>query len=161
MNSGEDYKDTQDHKIKRDYISCTIMVDGLYERSSKLQTRPYGDDRYWESENHIYEEIAYYRSMFNSIILKPSIASRIEDGGIEHTGKHNCYCIDCILQDKLNKITVGGTVHTLNGTAYSQTYKNDRPHIVKRNSTYYNVVSTKKTMLSKEVPLTEFLDTIY
>ena len=159
MNDNGDYKYTKDHKIKRDFISCSVMVDGLYERSSKLHTRPYGDDRYWESENHIYEEIAYYRRAFNSIILKPDIANKIEDGGIEHTGKPSCYCIDCILQDKLNRITVGSTIHTLSGAAYNQVYKNDRPHIVKHNNTYYNVVSTKKTMLNKEVPLTEFLDT--
>lgn len=157
----DDYKYTPDKKIKRQYISNSIIIDGLYERSSKLHTKPYGDDRYWESENHLYEEINYYKNQFNALILKSNLVDKIENGGIEHTGDTNCYCIDCILQDKLNNMVIDDSIHTLNGKLYHQVYKCDKPYITKKQHRYYNVVNTKNSIMSREIPLTEFMDTIY
>lgn len=155
------YKYTCDGKVKREYISSSIMVDGLYERASKYHTKPYGDDTYWETRNHVYEEIDYYRNVFDSIVMKKSLIDKVEDGCIEHTGYDNCYCIDCIIRDKINSITVGGTIHTLSGKTYTQIYRDDKPLIVRRSDKYYNVVGTRDSMLNKEVPLSDFIDTIY
>lgn len=157
----DDYKYTPDKKIKRQYISNSIIIDGLYDRSAKLHTKPYGDDRLWESENHLYEEINYYKRQFNALTLKSTLADTIEDGGIEHTGGENCYCIDCILQDRINSLVVNDCIHTLSGKMYHQVYRCNRPYIVKRKHQYYNVVCTKNSMMYVELPLTEFMDTIY
>ena len=157
----DDYRYTPDKKIKRQYISNSIIIDGLYERSAKLHTKPYGDERYWESENHLYEEINYYRNQFNALILKRELADKIESAGIEHTGDANCYCIDCILQDKINSLTINEGIQTLNGKLYHQVYRCNKPYILKRQQRYYNVVNTKNSIMNKEIPLTEFIDTIY
>ena len=161
MMSEQDYRYTQDKKIRRQYISNSIIIDGLYERSARLHTKPYGNDTYWEEINHLYEEINYYKTEFNNIILKSSIVDKIENGGIEHTGNGECYCIDCIINEKIENIVENQTIKTLNGNTYNQVFKSDKPYIIKKKDKYYNVVSSRNSILNKEMPITEFIDTIY
>lgn len=161
MNTVEDYKYTTEGKIKREFISNSIIIDGLYERSSLLHTKPYNDDRYWEEENHLYDDIRFYKTQFNAIILKEALINKVEDCGIEHTNKPNCFCVDCIIKDKINNLVFDGGIQSLDGVLYHQIYKSNKPYIIKRNSVYYNMVNPSNAMTNKEVPLTDFIDTLY
>lgn len=136
-------------------------MDGLYERSSKLGTHPYNDERFWEDTNHLYEEIEYYKKSFNSLILKSSLVDKIENGGIEHTGDDECYCVDCIIKERINRIVNDDVIKSISGNSYNQIYVSNKPYIVKRKQMYYNVVTTRNSILNKEVPVTDFIDTLY
>lgn len=120
------YKFNEEGKIKREYLSNYIFVDGRYERMSKLGTHPFNNNILWEDINHFEEEINDYENNFNKIIMN----KKIENNGKIHINNNNCFCSFCIIKDKLNKI----------GLKNFEIIKEDK---------HYIIINNKKIELSK------------
>lgn len=108
---------TRDGKVKRSCIRNQLAYDVIYDRASKhgktLQDIQHyfpkyyveqGLDRYtdqkraWESINHLEEEMSYYESRFNSLVMDKNV----EKAGEIHVDG-NCFCLDCIIISKFKK----------------------------------------------------------
>lgn len=95
-----DYKYNNEGKIKREYLSNYLFVEGRYNYMSKWNTKPYPNKNIkYQDLNHLENEIKFYDKEFNKIIMN----NNMEDYGKIHINKNNCFCSNCILKDLLNK----------------------------------------------------------
>lgn len=167
----EDYKYNSDKKIKRSYLNSILMVNGRLNRMSKIGKR-LNDDRLWEEDNHLYEEINEYEKDFNKIVRNESIEFN-DKIHIEQNSYINndcnyidtndiCYCTKCVIQDKLlSMLDNQHRICTLNGECYIQLFECNKPCLIKCGNEYFNVVKDSNNGRVLKLPLTDFIDSIY
>lgn len=93
-----DYKYNNEGKIKREYLSNYLFVEGRYNYMSNWDKEVFPNIKY-QDLNHLENEIKFYDKEFNKIIMN----NNMEDYGKIHINKNNCFCSNCILKNLLNK----------------------------------------------------------
>lgn len=107
MENTDNWLLTEDGKVRRRYISSTLIVDMANERATH-----FGEDvngKRWETLNRFDEEIAWYEKEFGEY----AITSYVEDSDLvrrngrlhidSRNGLYNsrCFCPECLIRSRL------------------------------------------------------------